>query len=173
MALVLATAAPAAAAPAAVPGVPSAEILGAYSYLREEDEGFHGWNLAAGWSLTRRLNLVVDVSQHYGEVAGTDFTHTTFTAGPAFAFARDSSVSPFVHLLAGLIREKASIRVLDVEIAETESDFGGLAGAGVDFGIGSRWAVRIQGDYRLVQREGETQGALRVSAGVLLRVGRK
>ena len=50
----------------------------------------------------------------------------------------------FVRALAGLVRDRASIGVLDVDISETDRRFGLLAGGGVDCRVTKKLAARVQ-----------------------------
>jgi opacity protein-like surface antigen len=68
-------------------------------------------------------------------------------AGPGLRFGKRDGTVFFVRALAGLVQDKASIGVLDVDISETNKAFGILAGGGVDFRVSTTLAVRLQGDY--------------------------
>ena len=72
-------------------------------------------------------------------------------AGPRVTFG-GGRLRPFVHVIGGVVRSKASISVFDVEISESSTDFGGAAGGGFDLGFGERWALRLAADYRVVER---------------------
>ena len=91
-------------------------------------------------------------------------------AGPRFTFG-GGRLRPFVHVIGGVVRSKASISVFDVEISESITDFGGAAGGGLDIGLGGRWALRLAADYRVVNADDETAGDPRFSAGVAYRFG--
>jgi opacity protein-like surface antigen len=52
-----------------------------------------------------------------------------------------------VRALAGLVQDKGTVSVLDVDISETDSRFGVLAGGGVDFRVTKKLAARVQADY--------------------------
>jgi len=68
-------------------------------------------------------------------------------AGPGFRFGSRGGSVLFARVLAGLVRDRASIQVLDVSISEGESRFGILAGGGIDFRVAKKLALRAQGDY--------------------------
>jgi hypothetical protein len=135
------------------------------------EEMFHGWHAALGWGIARRLDLVLDASGHRGASgSGHDLDLLAVMAGPRFARA-GGRVRPFVHLLGGLVRTKAGVRVFDVEIAESETDIGGAAGGGFDIDVGERWALRLSGDFRLVEIADGTVSDPRFSAGAVYRFG--
>lgn len=149
------------------------DAFAGYSALTGGDSGTrHGWNVTLGSGGARRLGLVVDLSGHRGsdEESGDDLDTLALMAGPRFFFG-SGRVRPFVQVIAGVVREKASVHVFDVDISESATDFGGAAGAGFDLGLGGSWALRLAGDYRVIKVDGGTAGDPRVSAGVAYRFG--
>jgi hypothetical protein len=164
------------AGPAAAQESRSIELFGAYSYTRsgeaDEKESFHGWNGSLTFPLTSALGLEGDVSGHSATVEGSDLRLTGFMAGPRWAFRR-GGVTPYVHALAGVVRSSASLAIGSVTISESQTDFGGLVGAGVDVRLKGRLGLRVQADYRLVKGEEETAKDPRVSVGLSLRLGRE
>lgn len=163
-----------ASALAAVPaGAASLDAFAGYSALAGGDSGtMHGFQVTLGSAGTRRLGFVIDLSGHMGSVAesGDDLDMLALMAGPRFRFG-SGRVRPFLHLIGGVVRAKASVRVFDVEIAESSTDWGGAAGGGLDWGFGERWALRLGADYRLVAADDATVGDPRFSAGVAYRFG--
>ena len=131
----------------------------------------HGWHAALGWGLSGRIGLLLDVSGHQGsEAEGTDVNVLSLMAGPRVTFG-GGRLRPFVHVIGGVVRSKASVSVFDIEISESATDLGGAAGGGFDFAFGDRWALRLAGDYRVVKVEGETASDPRFSAGVAYKFG--
>ena len=160
------------APPAAAQDPPRADVFAGYSALAGDGDARHGWHAALGWPLGGRLSLVLDASGHGGrDVEGTDVDALALMAGPRLAFSR-GRLRPFVHVIAGLLRTRASVGVFEVEISESANDFGGAAGGGLDFGLGERWAARGAADYRAVRSGGETIGDPRFSIGVVHRFRR-
>ena len=150
---------------------PKGDAFAGYSMLARDGETLHGWHAALGWGLTRRIGLLFDVSGHKGsDVEGTDVSLLSLMAGPRVTFG-GGRLRPFVHVLGGIVRTKASVSVFDVEISESSTDFGGAAGGGFDLGFGDRWALRLAGDYRVVKVGEETARDPRFSAGVAYRFG--
>ena len=143
-----------------------------YSYGQAEDESLHGWTASLAFRLHGPLSLVAEATGHYGGLEGADLTRVSLLAGPRWSFG-SGSTRPFVQALAGAVRSSVGIEVLDVSISESSTDFGGAAGAGIDIGLGGRWALRLQGDYALVVAEGETRGDPRASAQAVYRWGGK
>ena len=68
-------------------------------------------------------------------------------AGPGARFGTRGGTVFFVRALAGLVRDRASIGILDVDISEGTTGLGFMGGGGVDFRVASKLAVRLQADY--------------------------
>jgi opacity protein-like surface antigen len=161
------------AAPAGAQETPRAEVFAGYSYAHLGDEDLkYGWNLGVGYHLNQRLAVVADASGQYGSVLGVDVDQLTLTGGPSGTFGRGRPASLFVHALFGLVRTSAGISVLGVTISESQSDFGMLFGGGVDVKVAAKLAFRIQGDYERIQAEGGSEDGYRLSAGIVLRIGK-
>jgi len=172
--VIIAAAAVCLAAPARAQDVPRAEVFAGYSYAHVGEEDLrYGWNLAVGYNLNRRLAVVVDASGQYGSVEGVDLDQLTLAGGPSATIGRGRPASLFAHALFGLVRTSAGISVLGVTISETRSDFGMLFGGGVDVRIAPKLAFRLQGDYERIQAEGAAEDGYRLSAGIVLRVGKR
>lgn len=148
-----------------------ADLFAGYSLLAAEGDSMHGWHAALGWGLSGRIGLLLDVSGHQGsDVEGTDVGVLSLMAGPRVTLG-GGRVRPFLHVIGGVVRSKASVSVFDVEISESTTDFGGAAGGGVDLGFGDRWALRLAGDYRVVKVDEETASDPRFSVGVAYSFG--
>lgn len=160
-----------AAAPAGA--APVGDAFAGYSALAGGDSGTrHGWNVTLGSGGARRLGIVVDLSGHMGKVedSGDDLTTLALMAGPRLRLG-GGRVRPFVHLIGGVVRSRASVSVFDVEISESATDFGGAAGGGFDVAFGGPWSLRLAGDYRVVKTDDGTARDPRISAGVAYRFG--
>jgi Outer membrane protein beta-barrel domain len=146
------------------------DVFAGYSMLATDGETMHGWHAALGWGLSGRFGLLLDVSGHQGTVEGTDIGTLSLMAGPRVTFGA-GRLRPFLHVIGGVVRSKASVSVFDIEISESTTDFGGAAGGGFDIGLGDRWAIRLAGDYRVVKVDDETASDPRFSAGVAYNFG--
>ena len=147
------------------------DFFAGYSFAQIQDTSRHGADLAVGFDFVGPLSGFVDTSVHRGSQEGVSVSDLTLMAGPGLRFGKRGGTVFFVRALAGLVQDKASIDVLDVDISETSSSFGVLAGGGVDFRVSSTLAVRVQGDYLWNDvDEGESSG-YRVSAGIVYRFG--
>ena len=148
------------------------DIHAGYSFARIDDGDRHGANAALGFDLFGPIDGFLDVGSHWGTQDGTDLSDLTLMAGPGLRFGKRGGTLVFVRALAGLVRDSASISVLDVDISETSSRFGVLAGGGVDLRIAHRLAIRLQGDYfwNDVPEGGKASG-FRAGAGLVYRFG--
>jgi hypothetical protein len=148
------------------------QLGGGYSYLHSDGGSFHGWTASLAWGRGGALSLVAEATTHYGEQDLTDITRQSLFAGPRFGFG-GGSPRPFVEVLAGVVRSSASITVRGVKISDTSTDFGAAGGAGLDFRLGARWSLRLQGDYVLTSGDGETLKDPRASLSAVWHLGGK
>lgn len=148
------------------------DLFGGYSFAKVDDVDRHGGNLALGFDLFGPIDGFVDTSAHWGSAEGTSRDDLTLMAGPGVRFGKRGGTVFFARALAGLVRDRASITVLDVDISESSSRFGVLAGGGVDFPIAKGLALRAQGDYLWNDvEEGSKSSGFRASAGIVYRFG--
>jgi opacity protein-like surface antigen len=149
------------------------DLFAGYSMLVADGETLHGWHAAAGFRLSGRLGLAADASGHYGTAeGGEDLSVLALMAGPRFTFAAGRT-RPFVHVLAGVARTRASITPIEgVVVSRSSTDFGAAFGGGLDIGFATRWAARLGADYRVVWTDGDTADDPRFSAGIVYRFGR-
>jgi opacity protein-like surface antigen len=146
--LVLALAAVLAAAAPVAAGEPlGTNLFGGYSYLKLDDSSRHGANFALDFRAFGPVAGFVDLSSHWGSQEGVSLNDLTLMAGPGVRFGKREGTIFFVRALAGLVRDQGTISVLDVDISESDSRLGVLAGGGVDFRVTKRLAARLQADY--------------------------
>jgi hypothetical protein len=137
----------ASAAPAlAIDRLP-ADLFAGYSFAQIEDVSRHGANVAVGFHVFGPLSGFVDASAHWGSQDSLGRADLTLMAGPGARFGKPGGIAFFFRGLAGVVTDRASIAVLDVDISESDSRFGVMAGGGVDIPFASRWGVRAQGDW--------------------------
>ncbi len=125
------------------------EISGSYSYLQDPPDRTDfpaGW--AAGTAIDVRpwLSIAADVSGHHTSSFAVDLS-TLAALGGVRASARLGSLTEFAQLLAGAVR--ASSTVVGLDAGETDPAI--QPGAGVEYPLAPRYALRAQFDYRLVR----------------------
>ena len=179
--LLLATAAVAVALTAGSGGAEAAEIAAGYSGLRADGDLTHGGSLAvASPRGGGRRRLVGELSGQSGGAAGGErLRELGLFAGAALTPWPDGRLSPFVSLKAGAVSAQRAVTVFGVSIAADGVCDGGCpyqtgpaveVGGGLDLRVGGRWALRLaQADFRVTRLGGETDHALRLSAGIVRR----
>ena len=161
------------ALPASAAEAPRAELFAGYSFARTEARSLNGWNASVAVGAFGPLCAVADASGHYGSQEGVSHSDLSLAAGPDLTFRPGGTVALFAHALFGLVRESAGVSVLGLSITEEENRFGMLFGGGVNLHARKKLAVRIQADYRLSRKNGVSQNGLRLSAGVVYRLGHR
>jgi opacity protein-like surface antigen len=148
------------------------DLFAGYSFAKIDDVNRNGANAAVGFDLFGPVDGFVDASAHWGSSEGTSLDDLTLMAGPGVRFGRRGKLVVFARALAGLVRDRASISVLDVDISESSTRFGVLAGGGVDVPVAKRLALRAQGDWLWNDvPEGSKSSGFRASAGIVFRFG--
>ncbi len=147
------------------------DVFGGYSYLHAGEANLNGWQLGVSFPFRGRLRWAVDLSGNYGTFAGADLSQLTFLAGVRYVRS-GSRLSPFGHVLLGGARATNSVDMPGASLSASDTDWGGAIGAGADYRLGRRWAVRAQADYLLLQGEGQWDGEPRLSVGAVYRFGR-
>ena len=160
-----------AAGPAAAGENHGTDFFAGYSFAQIQDSNRNGANLALGFDLVGPLSGFVDTSFHWGSQEGVSLNDLTLMAGPGLRFGKRGGTVFFVRALAGLVQDKGTIGVLDVDISETSKRFGVLAGGGVDFRVATKLAVRLQGDYLWNDVDEGKSSGFRASAGIVYRFG--
>jgi opacity protein-like surface antigen len=175
--LVVAAAAAALAAPAGAqeqaPQHAKVELSAGYSHLKADEIGRNGWSAGLAWNaaLGGKLGAVVDVAGHYAsEEGGENLSDYAFMGGLRFALHR-RGFTPFVHALAGVCREAATLHVFGVSISETATDVAWAVGGGVNVRLSEHWALSARGDYFSVSAESGSSGNPRFGAGIAYRIG--
>jgi len=174
------------AAPLAAAERQGTDLFAGYSFAKVEDVSRHGGNLALGFDLFGPIDGFVDASAHWGSGESTSRDDLTLMAGPGVRFGKRGRTLIFARVLAGLVKDRTSITVLDVDISESRSGFGLLAGGGVDVPITRTLAVRAQADYLFWSPgggeanclaigcptgDGDWASGFRASAGIVYRFG--
>lgn len=123
------------------------DVFAGYSFAQIDEVGRHGAEVAGAFDLFGPVSGFVDASTHWGSQASVGLHDLTLMAGPGARLGKRGGTAFFLRVLAGLVRDRSTISVLDVDISESASRFGILAGGGVDFRVARRVAVRVQADY--------------------------
>jgi len=153
----------------APPGATDPDMSAAYSYLRAGEANLHGAGASASFHFWRNTRLLADVSFHIGSFAGADLREVIFMGGLRRVFRDEERWQPFVQLVAGGAR--TTTNVPDV-LNSSQTNWGGALGAGTDYRLSDRWAVRGQADYLLLHSGAGWDGDPRLSLGLAYRFAR-
>jgi opacity protein-like surface antigen len=154
------------ARPGLWPGTTSPELSAGYSFLRAGEANLHGVGASASFHFWRSTRLIADLSFHTGSFAGADLQQVNFMGGLRRVFRDDERWQPFAQVLLGGARSTSKFAdVLD----SSQTRWGGALGAGIDYRLSDRWAVRGQADYLVLHSSGRWDGDPRLSAGLAYR----
>jgi hypothetical protein len=147
----------------------------------EEREGFHGFEAFVKGNVSRYVGLKGSYSFNrksfdiVGNTAATTFDVDAnlhqFLGGVEFKDnARETSVKPFAHVLAGVGHARADVSNNTVSFDESETGFAAAIGGGVDFRLSDRVDLRaVQFDYNPTRDNGQTSHNFRVGIGLIFR----
>ena len=165
---------------------PKAELFGGYAFSRIEGSNFHGWNVNLAGNLNPNLGIVADASGGYNkENTSTVFGDTesktslhSFLVGPRVSDRNTKVFTPFAHLLLGYARVNNDVTVTSGNVTSNSTGgvngFGLVAGGGLDIGGDSALSYRlIQVDYLMIRGQNDKPQGVRVSTGIVLRLGER
>jgi hypothetical protein len=189
-----------------VPQFPRVELFGGYSFAQAGFYNAGHWAQLNGWNASFALNafdhlgFVVDASQFFGNskinsappfpfpqcVTGCPST-PTFNAdtreynilfGVQMPFHRRERWTPFGELLFGHDGVRGQAFQNNEQESVVSSGLAAVAGAGADYKINERYALRFKADYLTTRTSfpllgKKTQDNLRLSVGVVIRSVRK
>ena len=154
---------------AQTPSTSSTEFFGGYSYLRdpgasvltatEGDDSFPlGWAAGAARPVRRAIAVVGDVSGQYKTRTTFDndvkLSFHAFMAGPR-ASATIGRVAEFAQILVGAVHARGS----GFGVTTSLTTLGVQPGGGIDYPLGSRFAARLELDYRWIKGSAEGREA--------------
>jgi opacity protein-like surface antigen len=149
---------------------PTLEGSGSYALINAIGYGNDyrtGWLASAGVYFTNFLGVVGEIGGCYNRlqpVAGQPALEAgiyNFMVGPKLAARQNRTVTPFAQVLFG-----------GIHVGNNDggyvNDFAWQPGAGVDITVTRSVAIRLQGDFRLIQTGGTIE-EFRAAAGVVVR----
>lgn len=154
---------------------PKAELFVGYSYAGDSTHGFDG---SVAVNVNEWVGVVADFGSQFTDIDGTDSREEirtqTYMFGPQFSVRRNRRVTPFARALFGAARVRTEATELGQTFAFADTSFALAVGGGLDVRVNDRVAVRvIQAEYVRTGFFGETQNKGRISAGVVIRFGKK
>ncbi len=155
---------------------PKAEVFGGYSYTRDvtDDQNFQGGTGSVAFNANNWFGVVGDFAGYKatGLPSGVSASLFTYTFGPRVSYRKNEKATPFVHVLFGGARASASASAFGIRISTSENAFAMAFGGGFDVKASPHVAIRlIQADYALTRFSSTTQNNIRISAGIVFRLG--
>lgn len=159
--------------PASAQEKPSADVGVSWALLGESDMTLPvGWVAAVAGHITDRLAIVGEIGGNYKSVRAPggyiDVSEHSFLGGGRYGFGRDAQIRPFIQALVGMSRASLSRNEVGVS-------FNALTvqpGAGIDFKVSHRVAVRLQADFRWMTLSDIGSGwQYRLATGVVFALG--
>jgi opacity protein-like surface antigen len=157
------------ARPAARPRATGPDLSASYSFLRSGEAHLHGADVSASFHLEGSWRLLADLSVHSGSFAGADLKQVNFMAGGRRVFRPGRRWQPFGQAMLG--GAHSTSRFSDV-LTSSRTSWGGALGAGTDYRLSPRWALRGQGDYLLLHSDAGWDADPRLSIGLAYRFAR-
>jgi len=157
---------PRAAAPAREVGT---DVSASYSYLSAGEAHLSGADFSASFGFRGPWRVAADLSVHAGSFAGADLRQVTLMGGLRRGFHPGRRWQPFGQGLLGGSRSTSTFDGIDGSLSASQTSWGGVLGAGVDYRLTPRWAVRGQVDYLLLHSSAGWDADPRLSVGVAYR----
>jgi hypothetical protein len=152
---------------------PQAEVAAGYSHL-EILKGYtismDGASGSAAFNVNRWFGVAGDFGVYHGD-PGESLTGETYTFGPRFSYRKLPRLVPFAQALFGGSHFSASSG--GITGGGSEFAFGLGGGADVNLRRNRKFAVRPQLEYFGIRSSGSTTPSLRISIGLVYRIGKK
>jgi hypothetical protein len=153
-------------------------MFGGYAYMRDLDDGAHGWHASVAGNVIKHLALVGDFSGKYSSRVSSpyrfSYRHYGLLFGPRFVTG--NKIQPFAHTLFGLLREHTNSTgsLLAHDSSITTNHFGLCLGGGIDVRASDRISIRaIQADFLGHLSNGDLNGGYaQVSVGAVIRLNK-
>jgi hypothetical protein len=152
---------------------PAADVAVAYSPLYIL-KGYTIWMNGGGGSVAVNANPWFGVAGDFGAYVGhipQGFTGETYTFGPRFSYRKLDRIVPFAQALFG--GSHFSTNTGGITGGGTQFTF--ALGGGADIGLGSsqKFAARLGADYYGIRSSGSTTPSLRLTLGIVYRIGKR
>jgi hypothetical protein len=153
---------------------PRVEVFGGYSNMVANANTSNFDLNGVDFSVTENLNSwfggTLDFSSHFGTDNGFKVNTESVTYGPVFSYRKNKSIVPFAHGLLGAVRGGPEY----LGISKPENRFGVYGGGGLDVKVSPHVALRLfQADYMMTRFSSIRQDNFRLSAGIVLFLGKK
>jgi Outer membrane protein beta-barrel domain len=152
---------------------PQVEVFGGYSHLFANENGasfnLNGFEGSVTENINHWFGGVLDFSSYFGTEAGFKVNTQTLMYGPVFAYRRIPRLVPFGEAMVGGVRGSSDY----LDVSKPIKHIAAAAGGGLDVNLTPRIDLRlIQGDYLFTRFSGMRQDNIRLSAGIVFRLGK-
>jgi hypothetical protein len=135
-------------------------------------KGFTIWMNGGSGSVAFNANHWFGIAGDFGAYLGhipQSLTGETYMAGPRFSYRKLNGLVPFAQALFGGSHFSES----SGGITGGGNEFAFALGGGTDVGLGGsrKFGLRLESDYFGIRSGGSTTPALRLSAGIVYRIG--
>jgi hypothetical protein len=144
---------------------PIADIAGGYSVIQVAkgiNVTAYGGSGSVALNVNNWFGVVGDFGLYHASPFGPGIDAGTYTFGPRFSYRRWNRFTPFAQALVGGVRYSANGLA-----------FGSGGGAEIGLDGGGRFALRPQLEYFGFCANGATTHTIRVSLGLVFRIGRR
>ncbi len=155
---------------------PSAEASVGYSFMRNfaiagsPGANQHGVSGSLAWNANQWLGVVGDLGVYKvaGLASGFSGHSLSYLLGPRFSYRSNSAVTPFAQALVG----GAHLTTSFAGVSTGRDAFAFTVGGGLDVRATDTVAIRLfQGEYLFTHFGNQQQNNMRLSAGVVFRLG--
>jgi hypothetical protein len=153
---------------------PAAEVAAGYSAVYVV-KGFtffmQGGSSSAALNVNNWLGVVGDFGAYHAPSGVSSLVAETYMLGPRFSYRQWERVIPFGQVLVGGMHASA----VATGFTDSSNAFAFGAGGGADLVLdrSERFALRPQIEYLGFRANGSTTNNVRLSMGIVLRIGRK
>jgi outer membrane immunogenic protein len=154
---------------------PAAEVAFGYSHfhiIKGLTIGMDGGSGSAAFNANDWFGVVGDLGVYRSEPCCVDLTATTYTFGPRFSYRKSDRFVPFAQALFGGSNFSTTFNGVTGS-GGNHFTFGLGGGFDVVLGRSGRVALRPQGDYFGVRANGSTINNVRLSLGIVFRLGKR
>jgi opacity protein-like surface antigen len=164
---------------------PKYELFGGYSYLRQTNTNFNGWEASGAYNFNHWIGVKLDADGHYWSdsrsgVFSVNLSNHEIMLGPQVSW-RQKRFTLFAHTLFGYSRFHDHFTEHELPppfpdpFTQTNNAnaLGVALGGGGDWNLTEHWAVRAQADYLQAAAFQDRSDNFRFSTGIVYRFGKR
>ena len=157
------------AIPSRAQQIPVGDVSVAYSLFHSGGVNLNGVSGSAAYYANNWFGLAGDIGVYRGSPSGVGVTALTYTVGPRFSVRKSDRVVPYVQALFGGSHISASFGSFSGSV--NPFAFGGGGGAEISLSSSGKVVLRPEVEYFGLRSNGATGNGVRISVGVVYRIG--